>query len=219
MKTVYFLRHGQTKLNKILIHQYPEAMLSETGREQAKSAAAHFKDIPIDVIIASSLARTTETARIIAQEKSCSLETENLLVELRRPRVLWGTSWLSPKSLFIMGMLYFRASTPHWHHSDEENLEEFHVRGRRALEYLADRPEQNILVVTHKGLMANLMSKIKTDGLDTIQEYRRALWYNLKIHNCCYFTATWSEKGENGKTLDGTWKLDGTLTCPGGARD
>ena len=73
--------------------------------------------------------------------------------------------------------------------------------------------EENILVVTHRGLMANMISRIKGDGLDTIKQNRIGLWKNLEIKNCCYLTASWSEEGEWGETLNGTWTLEKESTC------
>ncbi|MBP9759957.1 MAG: histidine phosphatase family protein [Candidatus Pacebacteria bacterium] len=216
-KTVYFLRHGQTEGNARSVHQYPETMLSDKGREQVRLAGEHFKDIPLDLIIASPFERTRETASaVLAHKEGVPIEYSALFEELRRPREIWGKGWFSPKPLWIMAMLYMNARKENWHYSDEENLEEFHARARRALEYLADRPEERILVVTHRGLMANLIERIKHDGMDTIAQYRRALWKNLTIGNCCYLTATWTPEGENGSTLDGTWTVQNDTTCPAG---
>ncbi len=214
MKTVYFLRHGITELNKSWHHQFLGTPLSVKGKKQAKAIAKRLSDTPIDVIIASPLARAKEAARIVSETIGVRVEENELFVELRRPRDLWGTHWLSPKSLYIMGVLYFRARTPNYHYSDEENLQEFHTRAREALQYLANRPEKNILVVTHRGFMANLFERIKRDGLDTIAQYKKALWKNLAIGNCCFFEAHWTPKGEYGETLDGTWSLDTQPNCP-----
>lgn len=217
-KVVYFVRHGQTELNRAFVHQYPDTLLSKKGKEQAFVVAQHFRDIDVDVILASPLERAQQTAQTIAEVKGMQVETCALFAELRRPRVLWGTSWMSLRSLWVMARLYLFAGKEDWHYTDEENLEEFHARARRALEYLADRPEERILVVTHRGFMAALAERIKLDGRDTVEQYRRALWKTLAIGNCCYLTATWESQGENGDTLDGTWTLKGRPTCPAGGR-
>lgn len=217
-KTVYFVRHGQTELNRAFVHQYPDTLLSKKGKEQAAIVGTHFRDLDVDVILASPLERAQETARAIAHEKGMEVETSYLFEELRRPKVMWGTPWYSLRSLWVMGMLYFNAGKEGWHYTDEENLEEFHARARRALEYLADRKEERILVVTHRGFMAALAERIKRDGMDTTAQYRKALWKTLAIGNGCYLTAQWTPDGENGNTLDGTWTLMGRATCPAGGR-
>jgi len=214
MKNIYFLRHGKTTLNKSGKHQFSDTVLSETGIQQAHAIAEKIKDIKIDVIISSTLERTMQTASIVAEKINVPIETSELLVELRRPSELWGKNWFEPKSLWIMGNLYFRVYDKNWHYSDEENLEEFHERAKQALNYIANRPEENILVVTHRGLMANMDSKIRRDGLDTIAQFRRALWKNFKMGNCCFFKTHWTKEGEWGDTLNGTWSIDGTSVCP-----
>ena len=213
-KKIYFLRHGQTALNKTWVHQYPETLLSEKGQEQAKSIAEQLKNTQIDIIICSPFMRTKQTADAVALITGAPVEQSALFVELRRSRELWGKSWLSIKSIWIMGLSYLFAGRVNWHYSDEENLEEFRTRTRRALEFIADRPEENILVVTHRGFMAGLVERLKRDGMETVRQYRRALWKNLSIGNCCYYTAEWTQKGENGKTLDGTWTIEKGTTCP-----
>lgn len=214
MKNIYFLRHGQTALNKGWVHQSPDTPLSEVGHIQAIRVAKHFATIDLDTIIASPFTRTQETAQAISKTKGLQIETNELFTELRKPTVLRGKSWFSIRSTWIMGLLYLFAGRPDWHHSDEENLGEFHTRTRTALEYLSQRPEQNILVVTHRGLMSALLESMKRDGMDTLHQYRRALWKNLSIHNGCYIHATWVPEGDNGETLTGTWSIETKITCP-----
>jgi broad specificity phosphatase PhoE len=216
-KNVYFLRHGQTVLNRKNKHQFPETLLSEKGRAQAHAIALKLKEIPIDVIVCSSYERTRETAQIILDTigSTVLIEYNDLFVELRNPRTLWGTSWFTPKSLWIMGMIYLMAGKENWHYSDEENLEEFHTRSRRALEYLSDRSEKNILVVSHRGFIVNLMSSMKSDGMNTVQQFRKTLIKNISIKNCCFISTVWSPNGEYGETLDGTWEVKKGTTCPG----
>lgn len=214
MKNIYFLRHGQTQFNKTWRHQFPETPLSEEGKAQARAITEKLKTIEFDVIISSPYARAKDTAQFVADATGKSVEYSDLFVELRRPHELWGVSWFSPKSLLIMGTLYFKATQPNWHFADEENLEDFHARSKQALNYLATRKEKNILVVSHRGLMTNLLSSIKSDGMDTVQQYRRSLWKTFEIGNCCYISTTWSKEGTYGKTLDGTWSLKDGITCP-----
>lgn len=214
MKHIYFLRHGQTVLNKSAKHQFPDTPLSEKGEMQAKGIAEKLANVDFDVIVCSPYERTKQTAQYVAHVTGKPIEYSDLLVELRRPNELLGVSWFTPKSLWIMGQLYFNAAKPNWHYSDEENLEEFHERAKKALEYISNRKEENILVVTHRGLMANMMSRIRKDGMDSIAQYRRSLWRNLEIGNCCFITTEWSPEGEYGETLPGTWSAKEGYTCP-----
>jgi probable phosphoglycerate mutase len=214
MKNVYFLRHGETELNKKMVHQFPNTPLSKKGKAQARSIAEKLKNIHIDVILVSPYERTMQTAEIINRMLGVPLETNELLIELRRPTQLHGVSWFSPKSLWIMSQQYLRASNKEWHYSDEESLSEFHSRAFSALQCISNRPEENILVVTHRGIMASMMRSIKSDGTESISQNKKGLWKNLEIGNGCFITTTWTKEGEWGETLNGTWMLKKGYTCP-----
>ncbi len=200
-------------MNKTWTHQYPDTQLSKQGLEQAKAAGEYFRNVELDLIVYSPLLRAIQTAEAVMAHHSCPAISNDLFVELRRPRELWGKHWLRPDSLWIMGSLYFFAGREHWHYSDEENLEEFRVRARRSLEWLSARPEQNILVVSHKGFMVGMAERMKRDGLDTVRQYRRSLWKNFTVGNCCYITATWTPEGVDGETLTGTWSVEPGVRC------
>ncbi len=58
------VRHGETEENKnlILIGGECQGTLSEKGKQQAKEMALKLKDVRIDVICSSDLARVVDTA-------------------------------------------------------------------------------------------------------------------------------------------------------------
>ncbi len=207
MKNLYVLRHGKTTLNKTWRHQHDSTPLSEIGHIQARNVAEEFKNIPLDIIIASTYERARETAQYVSNATGVPIEYSESVIELKRPSELKGVSWFSPKSLYIMSQLYLHIKKPFWHYSDEENLLEFHERTKRVLNMLAERPEKNILLVTHGGFMSSLLSSIRKDGLETIQVYRRSLWKSLHIPNCSYFHATWKPDNKLDNSLKGEWSL------------
>jgi probable phosphoglycerate mutase len=206
MKNIYFLRHGETKLNKSWKHQFPNTPLSANGMRQAGKIARSFEKTDIDLIISSDIERAKETANIISGVIGKNVETTELFRELKRPSELLGVSWFSPKTLKIMGSLYLNASKPNWHYSDEENLEEFYKRAQKAMSFLSERKEKNILVITHRGFMANILWQIKNNGKKSIKGYKKALWKNLEIGNCCYFKTTLKNK-------EGEWETNGDIIC------
>ncbi len=70
MKTIYFVRHGETQANvdQIIAGGEFESPLTENGKRQAKSAGQKLKDKKIEIIVCSPMQRTIDTARIIAKE-------------------------------------------------------------------------------------------------------------------------------------------------------
>lgn len=69
---IYFIRHGESEANerKVFAGQKDDSVLTEKGREQAKTTAKEIlaEGIKIDRIITSPLIRAIETAHIIAKE-------------------------------------------------------------------------------------------------------------------------------------------------------
>jgi alpha-ribazole phosphatase len=207
MKTIHFLRHGQTLLNKAWRHQFDDTPLSEQGRAQVAVAAEALKGKEIEAIITSTQQRAQETANIVGGVLGLVPEENVLFAELHRASVLHGVHWLSPRSLYAMGMLYFRVGNTTWHYGDGENLYDFHERVRSGLAYLTIRPEKNILVVTHRGVIATVLLQIQHDGMDTTSEYRASLRNTRVVRNAECVTTTWSPEGKGYPTPTGTWRV------------
>ena len=82
MTTLYLVRHGETVDNANQIMQgQTQGELNENGIRQAKEVSEAWKDRQIDVVIASDLKRSIDTARIIAEPHSLEVITTPLLRE------------------------------------------------------------------------------------------------------------------------------------------
>lgn len=84
--TYYALRHGRSEKNDLgLVVSYPEAQpyhLTELGRNQVSEGAQWLKDKAIDMIIASDLTRTTESAQIVADVLGLTVTFDERLREM-----------------------------------------------------------------------------------------------------------------------------------------
>ena len=68
MTTLYLVRHGETVDNANQIMQgQTQGQLNDNGIKQAREFSEEWKDKPIDVVIASDLKRSVDTAKIIAE--------------------------------------------------------------------------------------------------------------------------------------------------------
>ena len=82
MTTLYLVRHGETVDNANQIMQgQTQGELNENGIRQAQEVREDWKDRPIDVVIASDLRRSIDTARIIAEPHGLGVVTTPLLRE------------------------------------------------------------------------------------------------------------------------------------------
>lgn len=100
LKPFYFIRHGETELNRqgIIIGSI-DISLNAHGMEQARHAALSLKNEKFDIIISSPRKRALQTAEVISYAIPKSIILENDLVER-----VWGAAEGQPfdstKSLF-----------------------------------------------------------------------------------------------------------------------
>lgn len=80
MTTIYLIRHGEKEKNA------EDTPLSEVGKKQAEITAHFLKDKNIDVLYASPMKRTQQTAAPIAHILNLPVITEKRLIE----RLNWG---------------------------------------------------------------------------------------------------------------------------------
>jgi len=145
MPTLYFTRHGESTSNghNIFSGQHDNAQLTSKGIEQARAVGRKIKneEIKIDRIIASTLARTQQTAQIIAEEigfDSQAIEKEPRLMEYEM-----GEREGSSREGVTYAML---AATP-----GAEQAEAFMQRVRAVLDELKET-NATILLVSHAGV-------------------------------------------------------------------
>ena len=82
MTTLYLVRHGETVDNANQIMQgQTQGELNENGIKQAREFSEDWKDKTIDVVIASDLKRSVDTARIIAEPHHLEVHSTPLLRE------------------------------------------------------------------------------------------------------------------------------------------
>ena len=82
MTTLYLVRHGETVDNANQIMQgQTQGELNENGVQQAREFSEQWKNKEIDIILASDLKRSIDTARIIADPHQLEVLTTPLLRE------------------------------------------------------------------------------------------------------------------------------------------
>lgn len=158
---VYFVRHGQSELNKAEKHQFPEVPLSPEGIQQANTVAERFSRIPAEFIFSSDLQRAKQTAEAISEVLKVQIEYSPLLRERAQPTLFRGRSIFDPQLAEIRKQIHANRHNASWHHSDEENFFDVVERVKQFLNILEKRTESEIVVVTHgvfiKTFMAYLM--------------------------------------------------------------
>lgn len=148
MKRLYFVRHGESELNKAnRMSGLSDTPLTEKGHQQARQAglAAKKQGLAFDMIIASPLQRAHNTAKHFAAATNYPperIEIHPRLVE-RNFGELEGTKDL------IVTTKYFLDESAIDDYKDVESLAELQKRADEMLAYLRDLPHDTILVVSH----------------------------------------------------------------------
>lgn len=160
MKTIYFIRHGESEGNTGSIHQNAFSALSDRGREQAAFMAERCSNLPIDSLVSSTMTRAQQTAAIIGEKIGKEVLLSPLFTERRRPSAQTGELKNHPDVLRIDKEIWNNFGTTDYRHSDEENFEDLRDRARQALEFLASYSEEHVAVVTHGFFMRIVMAYI-----------------------------------------------------------
>lgn len=160
-KPVYnfvFLRHGESIGNAESRWQgQSDYALTERGRAQAQALARRWKSegVRFDLIIASPLVRARETAQIIASAVEARLELDTILME----RHIGEMEGLTAEEVRR------RPQPPYVTPYDSiggqgEGDWALFLRAGQALQALLRRPPGSYLIVSHGGLLNQLMNAI-----------------------------------------------------------
>jgi uncharacterized phosphatase len=145
MKTIYFVRHGESEANAagITAGAGLDVGLTEIGKQQAQKVGEELKSKKIELIVSSPMKRALETAKIIAQGLSYSNEKiiiNPLFIE-RHLGELTGAKRDIVRTYYDAGML--PVST--------EKTEDMYARIIQGLEWLKSLPANRIVLVSHGG--------------------------------------------------------------------
>ena len=205
MKTIYFVRHGESESN-INIRLMQGAFQGETspltpkGEEQARFIAERCTKLPIDVILSSPAVRARSTAHAIQMATGATLEEHAMFTERRSPSELFGRPRSDPEMQKLVVRWYETFYQDGVRVGDGENFEDLKTRVCAALDYLAKRPEQHILVASHGFFLHMVISVVLLGDTLTVDEFRRVArkvrMNNTGITQLEYFLP------EDGRNLD-----------------
>lgn len=151
-KHIYFVRHGESDSNADRVMRGHAAILTENGREQARTVAERIARIGVEVLISSTFPRAIETARIIGERIGCVPEHNEIFGEWREPSHVMGKHADLPEVQSMYSAVHSSAD-PQYRHTDEETFAEMLARARAVLAALEQHPAKRICVVAHNGFL------------------------------------------------------------------
>lgn len=199
---VFFVRHGETYLNKYgRMQGWADTPLTEKGIEVAKKTGEALKNVPFCRVVSSDLGRTIATAAIIlaASNFSAGIEIEQNPAfresffgyfegsdSKSTYAELAGKAGVEPKDFFSLGIerisQALKENDPyHEAESNEESLSRM-KQGLKALVKDTQQEECSVLVVTHGNVIRTLVHDIDPSITVTVE-----------IHNASVTIITYEE--------------------------
>lgn len=148
MKTVYFVRHGESEGNVGDRQQAPESPLNTEGLLQAQKVAERLSKIPFQTLVASPFIRTVQTAHEISKKTRKDFTQHEFLIERLRPSEQVGglkDSDFNRKSQELYLEAFVKGET----YKDGESFADLVSRAKQTLEFLDSAEQNEIVVVTH----------------------------------------------------------------------
>ncbi|MGI5858739.1 MAG: alpha-ribazole phosphatase [Tepidanaerobacteraceae bacterium] len=159
MARFFLVRHGETIWNRERKYQgQSDVPLTDEGRIQARSLSERLKDEKIDVIYASDLGRTIETAEIISEHHGLEVVPASLMRELSFG--IWeGMTYDEIIQKWAKEYNKWQDDPYNEKPPEGETLSELCERISKFLMKAAqDHPDGRILVVSHAGPIRAILS-------------------------------------------------------------
>lgn len=158
-KVVYFVRHGQSEDNAAPVFQAPDSPLSKKGVRQANFIADRVASLTFDTLISSPYARAKKTAEAISVATNKPIVLSKLFIERVKPTSINGKPFTDSAANKTWREWEKSIITPGLRIEDGENYEDIMTRAENALDYLYQRPEKTLVVVTHGYFLRAIIAK------------------------------------------------------------
>ncbi len=161
----YLVRHAQTAWNgQNRLQGHSDQPLNALGLQQAQHVGAYFRAVHMNgsslaAVYVSPLQRTRQTAEAITRQTGLVPQIEPELAEMS----LGAWEGLTPEEIdaqFDGGYDLWRVSPSRVRIPGAEPSVQFHQRVERVFARIAQRhPQQDVVIVTHGGVIASLLSR------------------------------------------------------------
>lgn len=162
IKRIRFVRHGESEQNVDDIQRGEHATLTAQGRYESELVAKRVRNLGIEALLTSTMARAIGTAEVISNWTGLPVEQSVLFVERRRPKVLQGRRFDDPSTQHIRSILDDLNPQTGGRYADEETLGDLDARVQQAFVHLLAHPAENICVVSHNHFLRAVKCFVKS---------------------------------------------------------
>ncbi len=160
--TLTLVRHAEVEEKYIGCYNgHLDVGLSAKGYADAKNLGKHFKDSDFDAIFCSDLVRAKETLKQF-------IDSDDIIYTSKLREKSWGRhEGLSFDTIIAQGEIKYLTFEQWLGDLDGESVQEYTSRVEKFLfEYLMTLKKENILVVTHSGVIKTFISSLKNISLE-----------------------------------------------------
>lgn len=162
---IYFLRHGQTEENiKRTYYGSLDVQLNEKGITQAEKAGKIFKEIEFDKVFISEKMRTFQTAQIALKDRKVQLIKDKRINEIDFGK-FEGKTYDELCKLYPEKVKLWQENWEEFCPDEGESYKIFYKRVKEFMEAIKELGEENILIVTHGGVIRAVYSYILDENM------------------------------------------------------
>jgi alpha-ribazole phosphatase len=163
---IYFLRHGETEQNvKVAYYGSLDSELNKRGMIQGERTKQFLKDIKFGKVFISERKRTLQTCNQIFNEDPISYNVDSRINEINFG-VFEGKTYEEIGQLYPEDQKLWQENWKEFCPTRGESFIMFYNRVKSFMEHLIELKEENILVVTHGGVIRAAYCYILNENLD-----------------------------------------------------
>lgn len=184
MKTVFFVRHGESEANRDQLVPPRETPLSDHGREQASKVAERLQNLDIETVVASEYPRAQETALPTCEVLNLPLEVSDCFNEMWEPSTYVGSPDQGSAVLEYRRKRRERiGSDPNWKEEDGDSFADLFTRFTAAEAFLKSHASTSLVVFSHAYFLMGFLCKLLLDAEHPSQQWL-AMVSRIKKSNC-----------------------------------
>ncbi len=183
---VYFVRHGETDLNRRSVHQSPSTPLNVRGFDQARSVGEELRPMNATLLVSSNYERAAQTARMIGLSIGLEPTYSGYFREVERPSVFAEKSLLSLRTIWYLFLSVIHRNNPKWRYKDGENFFDIYSRIQKSFHYIESLTEahETIIVVSHSAYISLMITYMCHSNSLSLRELVTALLNINELKNC-----------------------------------
>lgn len=168
---IYLLRHGETESNnKKVYYGKLDVELNQRGKAQSEAAGSKLKGIKFNKVYTSTMKRAVQTAQVAVKNKECEFIKDERINETNLG-VFEGKNYEENQRDYPEEWKKWTENWKSYAPPKGESYIEFYNRIKSFIEDIIKQDDENILIVTHGGVIKSIYAYILGENLDLFWKF------------------------------------------------